>query len=181
MTAEGSCVCHRCSAAKGDFLSVGSRTIKTMDARRKKITRVASGIDLPDILRGTSAEKIVDWGEDGSAHRPGPMSTHYEDGRTRCGAHLLFNAFWLIPHFCSHQMLMRDSMHAIDLGVIITLIRAILRALFELVELLLDIDGRAAAKLEARFRNVLASRVGPDGQRYRLCILCCLHKLCILR
>ena len=44
------------------------------------------------------------------------------------------------PHFCSHQMLM----HAIDLGVIITLIRAILRALFELVELLLGIDGRAA-------------------------------------
>ena len=171
MTAEGSGVCHRCSAAKDDFLSVGS--IKTMDARRKKITRAASGIDLPDLLRGTSAQKIVDWGEDGSAHRPGPMSMHYEDGRTRCGAHLLFNAFWLIPHFCSHQMLMRDSMHAIDLGVIITLIRAILRALFELVELLLDIDGRAAAKLEARFRNVLASRVGPDGQRYKLCILCC--------
>ena len=62
-------------------------------------------------------------------------------------------------------------MHAIDLGVIITLMRAILRALFELVELLLDIDGRATAKLEARFRNVLASRVGPDGQRYKLCIL----------
>jgi len=35
-----------------------------MDALRKKITRVASGIDLPDILSGTSAEKIVDWGED---------------------------------------------------------------------------------------------------------------------
>ena len=60
---------------------------------------------------------------------------------------------------------------AIDLGVIITLIRAILQALFELVELLLDIDGRAAAKLEARFRNVLARRDGPDGQRYKLCIL----------
>jgi hypothetical protein len=118
-----------------------------MDAWRKKITRVASGIDLPDILRGTSAEKIVDWGEDGSSHRPGPMSTHYEDGHTRCGAHLLFNAFWLIPHVCSHQMLMRDLMHAIDLGVIITLIRAILRALYELVELLLDIVGRATAKL----------------------------------
>ena len=72
MTAEGSRVCYRCSAAKGNFLSVGtqllgSRTIKTMDAWCKKITRVASGIDLPDILRGTSAQKIVDWGEDGSA------------------------------------------------------------------------------------------------------------------
>ena len=46
-------------------------------------------------------------------------------------------------------------MHAIDLGVIITLIRAILRALFELVELLLDIDGRATAKLEARFSLII--------------------------
>ena len=99
MTAEGSGVCHRCSAAKGDFLSVGRRNIKTMDSRRRKITRVASGIDLPDILLRASAEKIVDWGADGSTHRPGPMSSHYEDGRTRCGAHLLFNAFWLIPHF----------------------------------------------------------------------------------
>ena len=62
-------------------------------------------------------------------------------------------------------------MHAIDLGVIITLIRAILQALFELVELLLDIDRCAAAKLEARLRNVLARRAGPDGQRYKLCIL----------
>ena len=62
-------------------------------------------------------------------------------------------------------------MHSIDLGVIITLIRAILQALFELAELLLDIDRRAAAKLEARFRNVLARRDGPDGQRYKLCIL----------
>ena len=60
MTAEGSLVCHRCSAAKGDFLSVGSRTIKTIDAWRKKITRVASGIDLPDILCGTSAQVVRD-------------------------------------------------------------------------------------------------------------------------
>ena len=57
----------------------------------------------------------------------------------------------------------------------------ILRELFELVELLLDINGRATANLEARFRNVLARRAGPDGQRYKLCILRWLHKLCILR
>ena len=38
-------------------------------------------------------------------------------------------------------------MDAFDLGVIITLIRASLQALFELVELLLDVDGRAAAYL----------------------------------
>jgi hypothetical protein len=62
-------------------------------------------------------------------------------------------------------MLMRDAMHAIDLGIIITLIRAILRAFLECVELQLDIVGRAAAKLEKRFRNILAIRTGPDGQR----------------
>ena len=63
-------------------------------------------------------------------------------------------------------------MHAFDLGVIMTLIRAILQVLFELVVLLSDIiDWRAAAKLEARFRNVLARRDGPDDQRYKLCIL----------
>ena len=81
-------------------------------------------------------------------------------------AHLVFNAFWLINHFCVHKMLMRDAMHAIDLGVIITLIRAILRAFLECVELPVDIVGRAAAKLESRFRNILAIRSGPDGQRY---------------
>jgi hypothetical protein len=165
MSAEGSRVCHRCSASQGGFLSEEIRSIKTMDARRRKISTVASGIDLPDLLRGATAEKIVDWGEDGSTHRPGPMAEHYEAGRQRCGAHLVFNAFWLIPHFCVHQMLMRDAMHAIDLGVIITLIRAILQAFLETVELVLDIEGRAVAKLEARFRNILARRTGPDGQR----------------
>jgi len=68
-------------------------------------------------------------------------------------------------HFCVHQKLMRYAMHAIDLVVIITLIRAILRAFLETVELVLDIEGRAVAKLEARFRNILARRTGPDGQR----------------
>jgi len=61
---------------------------------------------------------------------------------------------------------MRDSMHAIDLGIIITIIRAILRAFLEEVEVVLNIQGRAASKLEARFRNVLARRNGRDGQRY---------------
>ena len=43
--------------------------------------------------------------------------------------------------------------------------------MFELVELLLDIDGRVTAKVDVRFRIVLACRVEPDGQRYKLCIL----------
>ena len=63
-------------------------------------------------------------------------------------------------------MLMREGMHAIDLGVIVTLIRAILRAFLECVELILDTEGRAAAKLEKRFKNVLACRKGREGQIY---------------
>ena len=35
-------------------------------------------------------------------------------------------------NFCVHQMLMRDGMHVIDLGIIITLIRAILRTFMRL-------------------------------------------------
>lgn len=61
---------------------------------------------------------------------------------------------------------MRDSLHTIDLGIIVTLIRAILRCFFECVEHHLNIEGQAAAKLEKRFRMVLNRRTGPDGQRY---------------
>jgi hypothetical protein len=166
-SAEGSCICHRCSARKGDFSSADFQgTIKSTVARRTAISRAASGVDLPDCLRGVTADPIVDWGGDGSVHRPGPNSAHYEDGRQRCGAHLVFNAFWLLPHFCVYQMLMRDSLHTIDLGIIVTLIRAILRCFFECVEHHLNIEGQAAAKLEKRFRMVLNRRTGPDGQRY---------------
>lgn len=133
------------------------------------IERAASGADLPDCIRGATNEPVVEWGEDGSFHRPGPNSSHYEETRTRCGAHLVFNAFWLIAHFCVHQMLMRDGMHAIDLGIIVTIIRAILRAFLEIVELLLKIEGRAAGKLQTRFQNVLAHTTGPDGQRCNIC------------
>jgi len=163
---EGPCQCHRCSARKGEFSSADIQfNVKTTAARKAAITRAATGVDLPECFRNASSEPVVDWGDDGSTHRPGPNSAHYEDARTRCGAHLLFNAFWMVPHFCVHQMLMRDSMHTIDLGIIITLIRAILRAFLECVETILNIEGRAAAKLESRFRNILARYTGPDGQR----------------
>ena len=49
-------------------------------------------------LNGPKMALVVEWAKDG-----------YEDTRTqrRCGAHLVFNAFWLVAHFCVHQMLMR--------------------------------------------------------------------------
>ena len=166
-SAEGPQVCHRCTARLGSFLDVANDTIKTTISRRARITRAASGTDMRDHVErpASGSDQVVDWGEDGSTHSPGPNSVHYETMRQVAGAHLVFNAFWLINHFCVHQMLMRDAMHAIDLGVIITLIRAILRAFLECVELQLDIVGRAAAKLESRFRNILAICSGPDDQR----------------
>ena len=72
----------------------------------------------------------------------------------------------MISNFCVHQMLMRDGMHAIDLGIIITLIRAILRAFLEIVESVLDVQGRTAEKLEVRFLDVVARRTGRARQRY---------------
>ncbi len=46
----------------------------------------------------------------------GPNTANYEVFRAHAGAHLVFNAFWKIQHFCVHQMLMRDPIHQIDFG-----------------------------------------------------------------
>ena len=64
---------------------------------------------------------------------------------------------------------MRYGMHAIELCIIFTIIRAILRAFLEIVQLLLKIEWRAAGKLQIRFRKFLAHTTGPDGQRYNIC------------
>ena len=166
MTCEGAKVCHRCPAKVGDFLSDVRFNIKSIKSKRTAIERAASGVDLPDCIRGATADKVVDWDEDGLEHRAGPNSVHYENARQRCGSHLLFNAFWNVPHFCVHQMLMRDSMHAVDLGIIVTTIRAILRAFSECVEVRIPkMEGRAAAKLEARLKMILSRRMARDGQR----------------
>ena len=110
---------------------------------------------------------VVDWGEaPDHVHSPGPNAANYERFRESAGAHLVFNAFWQIQHFCVHQMLMRDPMHQIDLGAIVHLIRAILRKFAECVEAALDKVGLAAKRLGERFRLMLAKRSGRDGQRY---------------
>ena len=50
-------------------------------------------------------------------------------------------------------MLMRDTMHQIDLGVIISFFKAILRKYLECVETHLNIPGRAARKLTDWMQN----------------------------
>ena len=60
-------------------------------------------------------------------------------------------------------MLMHEGLYAIDLDVMLTLIRAILQTFLECVELILDMKGRVAAKLDDSFKNVLACHKGPEG------------------
>jgi hypothetical protein len=76
--------------------------------------------------RGMGSRAVV-----GSFVLPGPESAHYEAGRAECAAQLLFNTLWGVSHCCVHQLLMKESMHQIDLGVIIRLIMAILKKYWE--------------------------------------------------
>ena len=110
---------------------------------------------------------IVEWNEDGFCVLPGPESLNYEAGRAECGAHLLLNAFWGVSNCCVHQLLMKDSMHQIDLGVIIRLIMAILKEYWESILQFLreGMEGLAANRLSARFLKALDRRAGPDGRR----------------
>ena len=56
-----------------------------------------------------------------------PRQKFYEASRQRVGAHLVYNAFWLVNTFCLYQMHMRDSLHQVDHGIIVHILRAILR------------------------------------------------------
>jgi hypothetical protein len=87
----------------------------------------------------------------------------YESQRKKAGAHLFFNAFWLIPHFCINLMYMRDTLHQIDSGVIISFLKAILRKFRECVEIPLGIAGAAAKKLTNRLRRLLGKEKTASG------------------
>jgi hypothetical protein len=87
----------------------------------------------------------------------------YESQRKKAGAHLFFNAFWLIPHFCINLMYMRDTLHQIDSGVIISFLKAILRKFRECVEIPLGIAGAAAEKLTNRLRRLLGKEKTASG------------------
>ncbi len=64
------------------------------------------------------------------------------------GAHLFFNAFWLIPHFLINSMYMCDTMHQIDSGVILSFLKAILRKFRECVEIPLVLLGKLQRRLQ---------------------------------
>ena len=92
-----------------------------------------------------------------------PGVRYYESQRIKAGAHLFFNAFWLIPNFCINQMYMRDPMHQIDSGVIISFLKAVLRKFRECVEFPLGIPGAAAKKLTMRLRRLLGKEKIASG------------------
>ena len=73
---------------------------------------------------------VVEFNNDGRTHTEGPAGRQYEGEHKRSGYHLFFNAFWLVSHFCLFQMYMRDSLHQIDHGVIIHVLRGILRLFY---------------------------------------------------
>ena len=167
-TCEAAPACHRCPATKQQFLATHcSLPLKSTKETRAAITAAASGDGLRTLgVRGVGRGSVVEWNEDGSGVRPGPEKSHYEISRAECGAHLLFNAFWAVANCCIHQLLMKDPMHQMDLGVIVRLIMAILRKYWECVLQFLKEgnEGLAAKKLQARLDMVLAHRTGKDGR-----------------
>ena len=164
LTCEFSPACHRCYACKRDLLSTEYFPAKSTRRRKSEISKVARGG--ANQSRGLTQGwvPVVTWDAGGSNVRPGPAAKKYDQDRKHCRAHILFNSFWKIPHFCVHQMLMRDPMHQIDLGVILHLIQAILRKFKEVVEDVLRKPGLAASKLSARVRLMLKKTDGQNGQ-----------------
>jgi len=77
--------------------------------------------------RNPEKRPVVEFSADGTSSKAGPAASSYEKSRAAAGCHLVFNAFWLASTFCLSQMYMRDSLHQIDHGVFIHILRAILR------------------------------------------------------
>ena len=172
------CVCHRCGATRDDFLKDDTLQPKSMKRMRSRIETYAAGAN----LRGARKDRVVvKWDPDGRNVRPGPGTrtnsltlilsltslyigaSLYESQRKAAGAHLGFNAFWLIPYFCINMMYMRDSMHQIDHGVIISFLKAILRKYLECIETALNCVGAAAAKLTARLTSLVGKKKSASG------------------
>ena len=92
-----------------------------------------------------------------------PGARFYESQRKKAGAHLFFNAYWLIPQFCINLMYIRDTMHQIDSGVIASFLKAIPRKFKECVEGPLNIAGAAANELTNRLPSLLGEGKTASG------------------
>ena len=112
-----------------------------------------------------NGRRVVNWDEETKKMTPGPSSGSYEASRKKAGCHLIWNAFWAINGFCIYQMCMRDPMHQIDKGVIVTLLKAILRLYFEQIDSVMNCAGSAAKKLTERLIKALGARTDAAGRR----------------
>ena len=100
--------CHRCTCPKNRFLEIKSWQLKTTRKTKQRVLAAASGETL-------STEPVVEFteGHEFTEATPGPAYKSYERTRVAAGAHLIFNAFWLVSSFCCYQMYMRDSLHQV--------------------------------------------------------------------
>ena len=157
-TCQGA-VCHRCSVKRGNFLSTIRAPARHTPEIRRKVEEEAAGKNSP------GGRPVVEWDADTKNSRPGPNCKFYPSSRKRAGCHLVWNAFWGVRCFCVYQMCMRDPMHQIDSGVIVQLLKAILRIYDERVESVLGVVGTAAEKLTSRLSAALGTRKNADGKR----------------
>ena len=97
--------------------------LRQQPGSKKTVLAAAAGIP-------GAGRPVVEFSSDGRKHTQGPDARHYDREHKRCGFHLFFNAFWLISNFCLFQMYMRDSLHQIDHGIVIHVLRGILRLFY---------------------------------------------------
>jgi len=142
-------------------LSTADAQARTTAAHRQAVEDEVAG-------NNTGGRPVVTWNPQTKEMIPGPASLYYNSSRLRAGCHLVYNAFWAIQGFCIYQMCMRDPMHQVDKGVIVQLLKSILRLYSEQVESVLGKAGLAAKKLTARLTAALGSRTDKAGRKYVL-------------
>ena len=146
---------NRCKVKRKDFLSTQRAPARETPQMKQAVLDKAAG-------NGT---RVVDWDADTKRMTPGPSARNYESSRKKAGCHLIWNAFWAINGFCIFQMCMRDPMHQIDKGVIVTLLKAILRLYAEQIESVMNNAGSAAKKLTERLIKALGASTDAAGGR----------------
>jgi len=142
--------------------------LSTADAQERTTASHRRAVEDEVAGKNTRDSPVVTWHPQTKEMVPGPAVRYYNSSRLRAGCHLVYNAFWAIQGFCIYQMCMRDPMHQVDKGVIVQLLKSILRLYSEQVESVLGKAGLAAKKLTARLTAALGSRTDKAGRKYVL-------------
>ena len=89
--------CHRCTCSRSRFLEIKPWQLKSTKRQKQRELDAASG-------KTIAAEPVVIFNGEGKRVTVGPAAKSYERARAATGAHLIFNAFWLITSFCCYQI-----------------------------------------------------------------------------